>query len=369
MLAALDHIRAAGMTPVAMAPPDGPLAEELAARDVELIPFRVGQAVPDMKVENMHQRIVRHSLTYDKASVRRRLEEILLRRRPLLLHANSLSMGRLSGPVAARLCVPSIAHLRDIIRLSARAADDLNCHTRLLAVSEAVRRFHVSGGVDAEKFHVLHNGVDLDEYRPRPPTGYLHRELGLPADALLVGTVGQIGLRKGQDVLLRAAATTANRAPQVHFLIVGERNSEKEESRRFEADLHRASEGALAGRVHFLGRRGDVAALLNELTLLVHPARQEPLGRVLLEAAAAAAPVVATAVGGTPEIFPPHSHAARLVKPDDPAALAAAMLELLGDEPLRRRIALAARLRAETAFDAATTAKNLLKHYHAVAAL
>ena len=60
-------------------------------------------------------------------------------------------------------------------------------------------------GLDAEKTHVLYNGVDLEQFRPRPPTGYLHRELGLPADAQLIGNIGQIGLRKGQDVLLRAA--------------------------------------------------------------------------------------------------------------------------------------------------------------------
>ena len=67
----------------------------------------------------------------------------------------------------------------------------------------------------------------------------------------------------------------------------------------------------------------------------MHPARQEPLGRVLLEAAAAGVAVVATDVGGTPEIFPPDSESARLVPPDDAAALAAAMLELLDDEALR----------------------------------
>ena len=83
--------------------------------------------------------------------------------------------------------------------------------------------------------------------------GYLHRELGLPPESLLVGTIGQIGLRKGHDVLLRAAAAIAGRLPNVHYLIVGQRHSEKDESRQFERDLHEASSGPLAGRVHFLG--------------------------------------------------------------------------------------------------------------------
>ncbi len=348
MLATLDGLGAAGFTPVVLAPPEGPLADTLAAHDVELLPFRC--------------------FGVEQAVLRNRLEAILSRRRPALLHANSLSMGRLSGPVAAGLRLPSIAHLRDIVRLSRRAVSDLNRHARLLAVSRAARDYHASGGLAAEKIHVLYNGVDTDEFRPRPPTGYLRRELGLPENAILIGAIGQISLRKGQDLLLRAAGSIAIASPNVHFLVIGERHSEKEESRRFERDLHAAAEGPLRGHVHFLGRRNDVARLLNELTLLAHPARQEPLGRVLLEAAAAGAPVVATAVGGTPEIFPPRCHAARLVPPDDQQSLAVAAIELLADRRLRSRLAAAARLKAESDFDLRATVENLLDHYRAVAA-
>jgi glycosyltransferase involved in cell wall biosynthesis len=182
----------------------------------------------------------------------------------------------------------------------------------------------------------------------------------------LIGTIGQLGLRKGQDVLLRAATIVARSMPDVHCLIVGQRNSEKDESRQFESGLHGAASGALASRVHFLGRRNDVGQILNELTLLVHPARQEPLGRVLIEAAAAGLAVVATEVGGTAEIFPPGCDAARLVPPDDADALAAALLELLGDPAMRERLGAAARRRAEEQFDLRTAAANLLGHYEAI---
>ena len=377
MLAVLGYVQASGFTPVVLAPPEGPLADELAARGVEIIPFRshaIGQ--PPELIRQLLLSRGKYDCTKTVQTVRlsayygrHRLEQILSRRRPALLHANSLSMGRLSGPVVERLRLPSVAHLRDIIKLSARATADINRHTRILAVSNATREYHVAGGVDADKIHVLYNGVNLDEFCPRPPTGYLHRELGLPADAQLIGTIGQIGLRKGQDVLLRAAATIADRDNNIHYLIIGERNSEKEESRRFESDLHHVADSRLAGRVHFLGRRTDVSVLLNELTLLAHTARQEPLGRVLLEAAAAGVPVVATAVGGTEEIFPPHCNAARLVEADAQSVLAAALRELLDDESLRRRISTAARLRAETAFSSMSAAKNLMEHYSAVASI
>jgi glycosyltransferase involved in cell wall biosynthesis len=348
MLATLDGVRAGGFSPVAMAPADGPLANDLAARGFELIPFQC-RAADGTRIA--------------QSRLREELAEMLRHRRPAVLHANSLAMGRLSGPVAADCRLASVAHLRDIIRLSGQAVADLNCHRRLLAVSQATREFHVAHGLDGTKTHVLYNGVDLEQFRPRPPTGYLHRELGLPADAQLIGNIGQIGLRKGQDVLLRAAARIAERSPNSHYLIVGERNSGKSESRQFESALGGAARGPLNGQVHFLGRRGDIPQLLTELTLLVHTARQEPLGRVLLEAAAAGVAVVATDVGGTGEIFPAESGAARLAPPDDASWLASAILELLGNRESRNRLGAAARRCAEEQFDIRKTVGKLIRHY------
>ena len=348
MLATLDGVAHAGFTAAVAAPPEGPLAQSLTVRGIEVI----GLATRDPLGGHRSQ-----------AAVRQELACLLAKRRPSLFHANSLAMGRLSGPVAQSLGVPSLAHLRDIIRLSRQAIADLECHTRLLAVSEAVRHFHTACGLAHEKTFVLHNGVDLERFRPRPPTGYLHEELGLSREAPLIAAIGQIGIRKGLDVMLRAAVSVSQQQPSVHYLLVGQRWSDKAESRRFEADLHQWATAKLGGRVHFLGLRADVDRLLCEATMLVHPARQEPLGRVLLEAAASGVAVVATDVGGTGEIFPPQSHAARLVPPDEPECLADAMLELLGDESLRTQLGAAARRRAVAAFNAERATAGLVEHY------
>ncbi len=388
MLSTIDGVRAAGFRVMAAAPPAGPLAEALTRLQVEPIAFSTfgpdGERLP-------------------QAALRADLDRLLRRCRPDVLHANSLSMGRLSGPVAAEAGVPSLAHLRDIVRLSGQAIADLNRHRRLLAVSHAVREYHAAAGrsvgpktgtgsrsacltpnantgcrvpvplfgqaLRAAKIHVVYNGVDLARFRPRPPTGCLHAELGLPPAARLVGTIGQICLRKGQDVFVEAAAALATRFPDVHYLIVGTRNSQKRESIEFEAGLRRAAqEGPLAGRLHLLGERDDVRRLLCELTLLVHAARQEPFGRVLLEAAASGIAVAATAVGGTAELFPPQSTAAVLVDPNHPAALAEAMSGLLNDAPRRSALAQAARARAEAAFGLDRAVASLLAHYHEVLA-
>jgi glycosyltransferase involved in cell wall biosynthesis len=270
------------------------------------------------------------------------------------------------------------------VGLSAAAVADLNRNRRLAAVSEATRTFHHEQGIgrrtaDARSetssvaapaigegdrrpaVDVLYNGVDLDHFRPRPSTGVLRRSLGLPDDAFLIATVGQVALRKGHDVLASAAALTANRSPWLHYLLIGERHSSKDESIAFDRAITETFAAAgIANRLHRLGVRDDVAALMNEVDLLAHPARQEPLGRVLLEAAASGTPIVATRVGGTAEIVR-DGISARLVSPDDPEALAAAMTALADDRDLRARLASAARREVEERFDIQTRGPALAK--------
>jgi glycosyltransferase involved in cell wall biosynthesis len=241
----------------------------------------------------------------------------------------------------------------------------LNCHDRLLAVSEATRRYHVGQGLAEDKTFVLYNGVDTEQFRPSPPTCYLHDALGLAHDVPLLASIGQISLRKGFDI---AAAALSSLADNVAFawLIVGQRHSDKEETRQFDDELHRTARGQLAGRLFFLGTRDDVVRILPELTLLIHPARQEPLGRVLLEAAAAGCAVVATDVGGTREIFPAESDTALLVPPNDHAAMARAIGDLLRDPSRRPLLGANARSRVEALFTVERAASGLLTHYDPV---
>jgi glycosyltransferase involved in cell wall biosynthesis len=197
----------------------------------------------------------------------------------------------------------------------------------------------------------------------------LHREIGIPPSAPLVGFVGQIALRKGLDVLVDAARIVCAKLSDVHFVVIGRRFSQKRESREFESAMSHAAREDLSGRLHLLGERSGIERTLPEFTLLVHPSRQEPLGRVLLEAAACGLPIVATRVGGTEEIFPPEAKAAKLVPAGDGLALATAIEELLADAGLRSRFGATARRRAEESFDIRTSAEGLLGHYREVAGM
>lgn len=351
MLSTLDSVSSAGFLVTVACPSAGALADRLRHLGINQVAFETRSS---------------GDARYSQNESRDRLLKILVEQKPDLVHANSLSTGRLSGPVVADLGVPSVAHLRDIIGLSRRAVEDLNRHERLLAVSEATRRYHVDQGVDGHRTHVLHNGVDLDRFRPGDDGKWLREELGLPASARLAVTIGQIGLRKGHDVLVDAAIRVSGNLLHVHWLVVGERHSQKEESRRFESDVREAAAGPLQGRMHLLGWRDDVARILRGADVLVHPARQEPLGRVLLEAAASGLPVVATDVGGTREIFPSNETGAILVPAGDAAALATGIVRVLTDEPLKRAMQLAIRCRAEAAFDVRRAANGLVDHYREV---
>lgn len=333
---------------VAIAPGTGYLADALLERGIRVIPWQTGSA---------------HSAVPSREGAELRLQDAVRDADPALLHANSLAMGRLTGRVAGRLSIPTSSHLRDILKLSSAATADLNRNQRLIAVSQATRDFHTARGMDVHRVVVIRNGLNLVQFQPRPARGWLRRELGLPEGVVLLATIGQIGLRKGQNILAAAAPEIVSSIPDAHFLMIGERSSIKAESIEYEESIrHSFDAHDLSSHLHCLGRRDDIPNLLTEIDLIVHPANQEPFGRVLLEAAACGIPVVATDVGGTSEIVV-DGVTGRLVPPQNPHALAAAVTGLLVNVPLLKSMGIAARHRALTEFDVARSAESLLQEW------
>lgn len=347
MLACVDRLSADDAAVAFIAPPGGPLANELRQRSLRQIPFDV-HAVGDSS---------------NRCEVNARLGEIC--REFDLLHANSLAMGRLTGAAGGALPCPTTAHLRDIVRLSRGAVDDLNGNGRLIAVSAAVRDFHVARGLSSQRTAVIYNGIDVVEFQ-RPRAGAIRRELGLSESDILVAAIGQICLRKGQDIFAEAAVRAAGVIPNLQFLLVGTRHSTKPESVAFEESIAaRFQQGGMDDRLHVLGERTDVPGILSDTDILVHAARQEPFGRVLLEAAAAGVPIVATDVGGTREMLT-HSESALLVTPDDPQAIADAVVRLSRDRGTARQLGSAARAHVAAQFPIDRAASELLATWRAV---
>jgi len=353
MLAVMDQLHGRAVDFCALAPATGPLSAALNQRGIACRPWHV--------VDRAGQRLSRSDLIG-------RLVDFAASSGVDVVHANSLSMSRVLGAAAARIRQPCCGHLRDILRLSRGAVADLNGNTRLLAVSQATRAFHTQQGVDPQRIDVLYNGVDCSRFQPRPRNERLRAELGAGPDSLLVLQIGQVSLRKAQDVYVAAAVRTAVQCPRMQFVMVGQRHSQKRESIEFEQSLVRQVAAAgLEHRIQFLGRRDDIPQLMNSSDVLVHTARQEPLGRVLLEAGASGLPIVATHVGGTREIFPDASSAI-VVPPDDVQAVSTTLEELADSLQHRSRLATAARQQVCQRFAAEQSATALHACWRSLAA-
>ncbi len=170
-------------------------------------------------------------------------------------------------------------------------------------------------------------------------------------------------MRKATDLFVETLERLSERYDDLQALVVGARFSQKAETVQFEADLRASVEReGLVGRVHFLGWRDDVPSILRDLDLLVHPARQEPLGRVILEASALEIPCVATEVGGNPEIID-HERTGWLVPPDDPDALAECVAQALDRPDIRRRAGREARRKVKEKFSGEACARRMEEVY------
>lgn len=291
MLAVLGETPPAGWNVVAVAPGEGPLAEALSSIGIAVVPF-------DLRAEG-------NKPPPEFAAAM--LGDVIDRISPTAVHANSLSMSRVTGRLAAtriEAAAPlnATGHLRDIMKLSKAAIADLNSNRSMLCVSNATRDAHIAQGLDPSVAHVVHNGV-----RAEPRTrnaGWLHQELQLDGGLPLIATVGQICLRKGHDIAAAALSQIEDR--DWRWLIIGDRFSQKAESIEFDRNIESILDSnGLGDRVIRLGFRHDMANIYRELALLLHAARQEPFGRVLLEAGVYNLPVVATDAGGTKEIVGP----------------------------------------------------------------
>jgi len=208
---------------------------------------------------------------------------------------------------------------RDLIRRLTPRMD------HLIAVSRAiVRKIEDEGRVGAP-ISLIYNGVDLARYAEQEVCCTLHREYDIPAGSPIVGVVARLEPEKGHPTLLEAWPAVREAVPNAHLLIVGEG------AERTALELHAMGLG-ISRSVTFTGRRDDVPAVTAALDVAVLPSYREAQGLSILEAMALSRPVVASAVGGIPEMIE-HGRTGLLVPPRDPEALAASLVRLLTDHP------------------------------------
>jgi L-malate glycosyltransferase len=270
---------------------------------------------------------------------------------PDVIHSNSIRAGLVMAVATIGLKVPVIWHAHDILPLHplstvVRLFALITSRNHILAVSEAVgvafrgtllRLFR-----DRVPITVIHNSVDLDRFQPTQSARHDVRiRLNLSEDQPVVGIVGQLTPRKGQLELIQAFAAVTREIPRATLLIVGEAlfNRDEEYAQRLRDAVESLN---LTDNVRFLGARDDVATLMQGCDVVVVNSHQEPFALTVLEGLASGIAVLATAVGGTPEMIR-HNENGWLVQPRNNEALASALLILSRDSGLRSRLSTTAR--------------------------
>jgi len=237
-----------------------------------------------------------------------------------LFHANVVAA--LAGKWAG---VPVVAGVRvaDPIRSRQRAERWLApLISRFVCVSQSVADFcEQTAGIAREKLVVIPNGVDVEKFAHAQPVD--RAALPVPAGRRLLIAIGRLEKQKGHDWLLPVLARAFPQLPEHDLLLVGD----GPEQARLQ---QQAGELGIASRVHFLGWRGDIPALLRAAELLLLPSRWEGMPNVLLEAMAAGLPVLTTRVEGTTEILGPLAPE-QSVPAGDAAAFERALVSLASD--------------------------------------
>ncbi|MGZ8512761.1 MAG: glycosyltransferase [Candidatus Limnocylindria bacterium] len=301
--------------------------------DVRAVSLSLGSAVQRLRRLGVAVDVI--DATDDEAAVRE-LAAYLRRNEIDLAHAHMYRaevIGTRAAVAAGTPVIMATVH-------SSRVRSDEDVAT-LAGLTEHVDRLIVpSASIEAKvraerrdtRYTVIPNGVDLDRFSAPTPDCGLREELGMPPDGLLMGIVARLEAEKGHRFLVAAMPDILAAAPRAWLAIVGEGSL---------ADELRAQAAALPApardRVVFTGRREDVSAITADLDVAVLPSLREAQGISLLEAMARRVPVMASAVGGIPEVVTDGVDGL-LVTPGDPGALAAAATRLLTDRELRGRL-------------------------------
>lgn len=270
----------------------------------------------------------------------RKLLRFLREQRIDLIHAH-LTYASIWAAVASRLTkIPSVATLHVAPPSDGRFAirDRLmrfvtnRWSSRVIAVSDALRRRYLErGGLAPSRIITVHNGIEVDRFArdAHESRALLARDLDIPDSARIVATVSVLRPGKGIEVLLDAIPHVVAQVPDACFVIIGDGPMRA-------AWTAQANALGVERHVRWAGYRNDVAALLAGCELFVLPSLDDAFPTVLMEALAAGVPIVATNVGGIPEIV--DANVGRLVPANDADALARAIATLLGDRATHARM-------------------------------
>jgi glycosyltransferase involved in cell wall biosynthesis len=255
-----------------------------------------------------------------------------------LVHTNSEACW--TGGFAARLRnVASVTHIRGLSVLSPPWVARLTTwvlsksNQALIATSEEVKSAFIERGAKPQIFNVIHNGVNIDTFSPRKAQPSLRSQLNIKDGQPLVGMIANFDPRKGHHDFIASCPIVQERMPDTQFVIVGD-HLDKEYYKQMR---QRAEQCGLNRVMHFLGPRKDIPNILMSLDVVVQPSLTEAGPRVPIEAMAMERPIVVTDVGGNSEEVV-NEQTGLVVPVGDVRALSDAIVKVLSDPPLARRL-------------------------------
>jgi glycosyltransferase involved in cell wall biosynthesis len=258
-----------------------------------------------------------------------------------LVHTQ-LEFSNILGNISAKLLrLPSVCTIHIMPSLDVKPKSKLHQRVewfslrhfcdRVIAVSEEARQYHLAiSGASASQVTMLYNGIDLAGFTGMDRAherAAVRSELGIPADANVLTTVAVLRPQKGIQFMIRALPAILAAHPDSYYLVVGDGSQRA-------ALLEEAQKAGVGERVIFAGMRHDVPRLLAASDVVVLPTLTEALPTVLAEAMAARLPIIASRVGGVPEMVTDEVNGC-LVPPEDVEALVSACSQLLRDAQLR----------------------------------
>ncbi|CAN5671276.1 glycosyltransferase family 4 protein [soil metagenome] len=324
--------------------------------DVEVVSLSDGPAVRRLRAQGTTVHVI---AAEDDGGAHDELLRLLVARPPQLLH-NHMYRAEIVGTRAA-LSLAELGHPRPYVVGTAhssrvRSTEDREIlrrltpsMDRLIAVSRSIVAKLVAECRTAAPIELIYNGVDLQRYEYTEACCTLPEEYGFPEGSPLVGVVARLEPEKGHATLLEAWPLVLEGVPEARLLVIGEGSQRGALEARAEefgllgepchGDACVGTRHARPGaKVVFTGLRDDVPAVTAALDVAVLPSYREAQGLAILEAMALRRPVVATDVGGVPEMVE-HEHTGLLVPPHDAPALSAAITRLLIDHPLADTLA------------------------------
>ncbi|OGP91732.1 MAG: hypothetical protein A2Z19_00960 [Deltaproteobacteria bacterium RBG_16_54_18] len=289
---------------------------------------------------------------------------LIRRERPALLHTHTTKAGIL-GRIAGKITRTRTIHTPHghlfygyfgkgkehfylfLERLAARYCE------RIITISEDERRAYLDHGIgDKKKAVTIYNGIDMERF---PGDGKrVRKELGIAQQVPLVGFVGRLEMVKGPHLFVDAAMKIQAAVPQAHFLMIGDGTMKEELLQKTQGMPH----------VHVMGYREDIADCIAALDILLIPSLNDGFNLVAVEAMASSKPIVATAVGGLPEVI---GNGGILVRSGDTSQMAQEAIKLLNTPSRSKAIGAKGRKRAERLFSWEVSLQKTLDIYHKIA--